>query len=375
MSRINEIVDILQSVARHPKKAVEDFTARTGKGAVGVLPVYAPEELIHASGFLPVGLWGGHKTISKARAFLPPFACSIMQSVMELELEGAYDMLKAVVFSVPCDTLKCMSQKWKGKAPALVFTHPQNRKIEAANVFLTEEFSILREKLEAILGVRISDEAISRSIDIYNENRQAMREFCEVAAEHPEIIDPVSRHAVIKSRFFMDKGEHAALVRELSAELKKVPVQPWPGKKVILTGIMAEPDGLLEVLRENGLAVAADDLAQESRQYRIDVPEVPGKSPLYRLARWWQDFDGCSLATDVRKLRGPMLLDMARTTGADGVIICMMKFCDPEEFDYPIYFPQLEKAHMPNLMIEVDQESRSFEQVKTRIQTFSELLG
>lgn len=371
--RIGEILETLQTVARHPRRAVEAYTARTGKSAVGVMPVYAPEEIIHAAGCLPVGMWGGEKSVSRARAYLPPFACSIMQSVMELELEGAYDILKAVVFSVPCDTLKCMSQKWKGKAPVIVFTHPQNRKIEAANTFLVEEFKLLRSRLEAILGVTITDEAIGRSIAVYNDNRKAMRGFCEAAARHPDIIDPVRRHAVIKARFFMEKSEHTALVNELVAELEQLPVRDWTGKKVILTGIMAEPDGLLDVLRENGLAVVADDLAQESRQFRLDVPE--GGDPLYRLARWWQDFDSCSLATDTQKPRGPMLVDLARRSGADAVIICMMKFCDPEEWDYPIYFPQLEKAGLPNLLIEVDQESKSFEQVKTRIQTFREMLG
>ncbi len=375
MNRIAEIIKELQTVANNPRQAVEDYTRETGKGAVGVMPVYAPEELIHAAGYLPVGMWGGQKTISKARAYLPPFACSIMQSVMELELEGAYDMLKAVVFSVPCDTLKCMSQKWKGKAPSIVFTHPQNRKLESANKFLVEEYKILKGKLETILGVTITDEAVSASIDVYNENRRIMREFSDIAGKYPHIIDPVKRHAVIKARFFMEKGKHTALVRELIEELRKQPVQPWTGKKVILSGILAEPDGLLDIFSENGFAVVADDLAQESRQFRIDVPEIPGEGPLYRLAKWWQDFEGCSLATDTKKRRGQMLIDMARRYEADAVIICMMKFCDPEEFDYPIYYPQMDAAGVRNIMIEVDQESSSFEQIKTRIQTFKEILG
>ena len=59
---------------------------------------------------------------------------------------------------------------------------------------------------------------------------------------------------------------------------------------------------------------------------------------------------------------------------ADGVISCMMKFCDPEEFDYPILLQEFEAAGVKNLYIEVDQESTAFEQVKTRIQTFAEIL-
>ena len=99
-----------------------------------------------------------------------------------------------------------------------------------------------------------------------------MREFCEVAAQYPQVIDPIKRHAVIKAGFFMDKAKHTAAVKEIIAELKAMPVQPWDGKKVILTGILAEPNELLQVLVDNKLAVVADDLAQESRQFRADVP-------------------------------------------------------------------------------------------------------
>lgn len=170
----------------------------------------------------------------------------------------------------------------------------------------------------------------------------------------------------------MEKSEHTSLVKELNEELKKLDKKEWKGKKVVLTGITAEPDELLEIFKEYDIAIAADDLAQESKQFRIDVPA--GDSPLSRLAQWWQNFDGCSLATNVKKPRGQMLIDMVKENNADAVIVCMMKFCDPEEFDYPIYYKQLQDASINNILIEIDQETTSFEQIRTRINSFSEML-
>ena len=370
---VKTLLEQFRTIAANPKKAVEDHKAETGKGAIGMMPVYAPEEMVHATGFLPVGLWGGNRPVSKARTYLPPFACSIMQQVMELECDGAYDILDAVVFSVPCDTLKCMSQKWKGSAPVLVFTHPQNRGLESANRFLEHEYAVLQEKLEAVTGVKITNAALERSIQVYNENRAVMREFAQLAGAYPQVISAVDRHAVFKSRLFMEKSRHTALVRQLMEAVRASEPQPWTGRKVVVTGILVEPDGLLELFDELGLAIAADDLAQESRQVRVDVPEGD-EAPLYRLARVWQNMYGCPLATDVKKGRGPMLQDMVRKTGADAVVVAMMKFCDPEEWDYPIYFKQLEAQGVPNLMIEVDQEASAFEQVHTRLQSLVETL-
>ena len=374
MSKVEAILSQLKDIAANPKKAMDDYKAETGKGAVGIMPIYAPEEMVHATGYLPMGIWGAQgKTISKARTYLPPFACSIMQQVMELQCEGAYDDLAAVLFSVPCDTLKCLSQKWKGTSPVIVFTHPQNRGLEAANKFLVKEYELVKAQLEHYLGVTITNAALERSIAIYNENRQVMREFVKVAADYPQVIDAVSRHAVFKARQFMLKEKHTELVKELIAEVKAMPVQPWTGKKVIVAGILLEPNELLDIFNEFGLAIVDNDLAQESRQIRVDVLDGE-EGPLYRMAKAWQQMYGCSVATDTKKGRGKMLMNKMTQTGADAVIIAQMKFCDPEEWDYPVMYREFEERGVKNLMIEVDQEVTSFEQVKTRLQSFVEMM-
>lgn len=374
MSKVEAILSQLKDIAANPKKAMDDYKAETGKGAVGIMPIYAPEEMVHATGYLPMGIWGAQgKTISKARTYLPPFACSIMQQVMELQCEGAYDDLAAVLFSVPCDTLKCLSQKWKGTSPVIVFTHPQNRGLEAANKFLVKEYELVKAQLEHYLGVTITNADLERSIAIYNENRQVMREFVKVAADYPQVIDAVSRHAVFKARQFMLKEKHTELVKELIAEVKAMPVQPWTGKKVIVAGILLEPNELLDIFNEFGLAIVDDDLAQESRQIRVDVLDGE-EGPLYRMAKAWQQMYGCSVATDTKKGRGKMLMNKMTQTGADAVIIAQMKFCDPEEWDYPVMYREFEERGVKNLMIEVDQEVTSFEQVKTRLQSFVEMM-
>lgn len=374
MSKVEAILSQLKDIAANPKKAMDDYKAETGKGAVGIMPIYAPEEMVHATGYLPMGIWGAQgKTISKARTYLPPFACSIMQQVMELQCEGAYDDLAAVLFSVPCDTLKCLSQKWKGTSPVIVFTHPQNRGLEAANKFLVKEYELVKAQLEHYLGVTITNAALERSIAIYNENRQVMHEFVKVAADYPQVIDAVSRHAVFKARQFMLKEKHTELVKELIAEVKAMPVQPWTGKKVIVAGILLEPNELLDIFNEFGLAIVDDDLAQESRQIRVDVLDGE-EGPLYRMAKAWQQMYGCSVATDTKKGRGKMLMNKMAQTGADAVIIAQMKFCDPEEWDYPVMYREFEERGVKNLMIEVDQEVTSFEQVKTRLQSFVEMM-
>ena len=55
MSKVDTIISELQAIAANPRKAMEDYKAATGKGAVGMVPVYTPDELVYAAGRLPIG--------------------------------------------------------------------------------------------------------------------------------------------------------------------------------------------------------------------------------------------------------------------------------------------------------------------------------
>jgi len=375
MSRIEDIYQQMQWCAEHPGEVAARQKA-AGKKVIGVLPIYVPEELVHAAGMFPIGCWGGNTPISKAAKYFPAFACSIMQAVMEYAEGGAYAALDGFLVSAPCDTLKCVTQDLMAACPdkeVICIVYPQNNKPEHAVRYTMTELYKVKVRLEKLGGKKIEDSAIKRSIEIYNENRLAMQEFYSIAAANPGVVNARDRHIVAKSSYFMDKAEHSALVRELNDLLRALPDTNWKGKKVVLAGIVAEPNELLDILDEQGVAIVADELAHENRQFRTLVPQ--GLDQLERLARQWQDVDACSVVYDPEKKRCQLIADMALQNKADGVIYCQMKFCDPEEFDYPCVKKACDKAGVPVLNLEVEQNTETAGQVRTRVQAFVEMLN
>lgn len=375
MDNIKNILSKLEEVSNNPVKVIADYKEKTGNEVIGCLPVYIPEEIIYAAEMLPMGIWGGNVDIDLAKQYYPAFCCSIMQSCMELGLKGAYDDLAAVIIPGMCDTLNCMGQNWKSaikNVPYISLVHPQNRKLEAGVEYLASEYGHVKAKLEKIRGKEITEEELQNSIEIYNEHRKTMREFVEQVARYTNTISNYNRNIVIKSGFFMRKDEHTKIVRELNNLLSALPEEKYDGKKVLATGIILDSKEILDIFEENNIRIVADDLAQESRQFRTDVPE--GKNALERLAKQWSNIEGCSLAYDPKKARGSIISKEVKDKGLDGVVFAMMQFCDPEEYDYPIVKSDIEKDGIPTTFIEIDQQSKSYEQIRTRIQTFAEML-
>ncbi len=370
------IAQELEAIALSPYKSVIRTLKETGKEAVGCFPIYTPEELVYAAGMIPVGMWGGPTELKLADRYLQTFCCSIMRSNIEYGMKGFYDMLKAVIIPTFCDTLKCVCENWKVAAPhipVIPMCYPQNRRIEAGLVYMTEELERVREELERIAGKPVTEAMLEEAFAVYEEYRAAMRAFVKALADHPEAIDARSRHLIIKAGYFSDKKIYTAKIRALTKALEELPIKPFDGIKVVATGLIAEPPALLDIFVENKVAIAADDLAQESRQFRTLSRE--GGSVLERLSWRVADQRGCTFLYEAEKNRGQLLIQQVRESGSRGVVVFMMKFCDPEEFDYPIYKQELEQAGIPVLYLEVEQQMDSFAQAQTRVQSFAEMLA
>ena len=369
-----EQLEQLTAAAEHPAQTVAAEISHTGKKAIGCFPPRVPEELVYAAGCLPIGLWGGRTDLIWADRYLQGFCCSVLRANMELALRGVYNMLDGVLIPTLCDSLKCVAEDWKyavTNIPVIPVVYPQNRFVPEGTTYLQAELRRVKNELEELTGQIITDEAVSAAFQVYEDYRAAVRRFDQVAAKRAQTVPPSKRHLVYKAAQFMDKREYTARLIHLNDALESLPKED-AGLGVILTGIMAEPQELLYILEENHITVVGDDLAQESRLVRTFARREG--NVWERLAGRIVDQRGDTFFLEPGKSKGNLLCKLVEERQAKAVIVLMMKFCDPEEFDYPIYKRDLEAAKIPLLYLDSDQQMGSFGQLRTRIQGFAEML-
>ena len=368
-----------QEVAYNPGKQLASFKAQ-GKKVIGVLPYYAPEELVHAAGMVPMGMWGSNnKTIVRAKEYCATFYCTIAQLALEMLLDGTMDELDGLITPTICDTLRPMSQNFRvsigDKIPTIFLAHPQNRFAPWGLQFCVDQYTNVKKMLENIAGKEITNEDISNAIKVYNASRAARREFVKLASDHCDVVTPTLRSAVLKASYFMLKDEYTAKLVALNEELKKLPVCDWKGVKVVTSGIIVDNPTLLKIFEDNQIAIAADDVAHESRSFRTDASEEG--DPMMALAKQFADIDYEVLLYDpasAENRRGEFVANMVKESGAQGLILFMQQFCDPEEMEYPCLKKALDAAEIPHIKLGVDQQMRDFGQAATAIQAFAEAL-
>lgn len=373
---MQELIQRFSEVANNPNAYVVDWKNRTGKPAVGVMPPFAPEEVVYACGALPVGLWGAPVNPTDAFQYLPTFYCSILTTVLQMGIQGSYRELAAFVCNTGCDGLQDLMEDWKTAVPTIPMLdciYPQRRNMEASRLYMVDELRHFSKRLTAITGHKATDLDLQDAMHTYNDHNAAMREFSLVACDHLDVVTPLVRHDVFKSAHTMDKKEHTALVSEFIAQLKALPKFDFKGIKVVTTGIIMDSVEMLKMLEENNIGIVGDDIVAESKRYETDIEN--GIDLYYQLAKQWTDRRGCCILQDEKKERAPMLIEVARQRGADGVIVCSLKFCEPDAYDYPIIHRIFADSDLPELRLEVENQYSNDQQAATRIEAFREMLG
>jgi benzoyl-CoA reductase/2-hydroxyglutaryl-CoA dehydratase subunit BcrC/BadD/HgdB len=345
------------------------------------MPPFAPEELIHAAGMFPVGVWGAEIPVRLADAKLQSFACSVARTSLELGLSGTLSVCDAFVFPSTCDAFQNLSELWKAtiEKPCFEVTFPRGTDGPPARRYLERELERFRRELELFSGVTVDEAALSRSLQVYAEHRQLMRALDRARARHPGFLSARQTTEVVLSASFLLKEVHADLVRSLLASVpeagsgaEEAPAQGRGPVRLYLTGVMARPAAIPAALDELGVWVVGDDLGLGSLYYAIEIPQ--GGSRQAALAEGYLRYPPCSTVHRSSPGRAAELIGRVRRRGAEGVLILATKFCEPEFFDVPQLREDLDRAGIPSMLLETELGMAAPGSIRTRVEAFIETL-
>ncbi len=346
---------------------------------IGWLLTDVPEELIHAAGALPFGIAGGREGFAWADAHLQAWACSLARSCLGLGLQGRLNFLDGLIIPHTCDTTRNLGGIWKHVKPLPMMENyllPRQVDRPSARSYLIGELGRLKAKLEQCTRTEINARRLSESISLYNIGRSLMRRLFAYHVEHPEVIGNRDIYTIIKSSLCMPKEDHNRLLTELDQALDREP-RKSPDHcrriRVALSGKVWEPPDIMDILDDGGAVVVADDLATGHRHIDADVSEAG--DPIEALAQRQLNRIPCGCFESRFRERGRFLVDMARQSGASGMIFIHLKYCEPENFDYPDMKSACESAGIPTVKVETELGNISLGQLETRLQAFLEMIG
>ncbi|MBS0325776.1 MAG: 2-hydroxyacyl-CoA dehydratase [Proteobacteria bacterium] len=348
-------------------------------GMLGHFPVYFPEEIAHAAGLLPVAVLGGGNRLElkHADARMGSFVCSICRSTTELGLNGSLAGLAGFVTHPICDAAKHLAGIWARNLPeqlSEILYLPQNVNTPSVVRYITAEYQRLRGDLERRTGRPIGDDALRRSIGIYNENRRLLRDLYALRRDEPWKLSCTESYLLTRARTRMPCEEHNALLEGALDAIRRRSLRAKDKPRVVFVGGFCEqpPVEMLEVIDDN-CYVTDDDLLVGLRWLTTDVPEAG--DPIWALAESFVERSAASpVQHDERKPKEAWLMRMITESRADGAILTAAKFCEPGLDEQVAWSKHLDGARVPYLVLEFEEKMTSFEQMAMQVETFAESL-
>jgi benzoyl-CoA reductase subunit C len=337
-------------------------------------------EIFHASGVLPLGLFGagGSVELTHADARFQSFVCSIAKSTLELGFQKRLECLGGVVFHSICDVARNLASVFKRNFPDMFIEYihfPQNPKASGAEAYAVSELARVRRNVEEWTGRAISSEALRRSIRAYNTSRMLMRELYELRAAEPERLTAAEAYALTRAGTLLPPEQHSKLLWLGLAEARARPAKRMDRLRVIVEGAFCEqpPMELIDTLERAGCYVVDDDLVSGWRWFRDDVPDE--EDPLRALAiAYLRNSRASSVRHDPVRPREEDLARRVRALGAHAVIFTPAKFCEPALLDYVLFRRTLDREEIPHLTLEFEEKMWTFDRLRNEVETFAESL-
>ena len=369
LSRFNE-------ATTDPLSKLSEMEKATGKKVVGGFLYDLPEEMLHAAGLQPLIFWGTNKPLSRADTLIQSFCCSLVRSTLELLADGTLDGLQGMLIPHVCDSAQQMSSIWKYNFQDKYtddYYLPKKLRSQSSRDYLLAELNRFKGSVEGFCGGKITESSMKESIKLYNENRALMRELNDLRLKKPGVISDKDFYTSVKASMMMPKEEHSALMKELLGSLKDAPAGEEPEVKLVVSGLVWEPPELLDLFAEVGISIVGDDLYNGSRYFLKDVAE--DGDPLEAMADRHINNLPCCCYHYPQQETARHLIKLVKDTGAHGIVILELMFCEPQDFELPDLLKAIEEAGIHELSLETEQQTTALGQMKTRLEAFVEMIG
>lgn len=385
-----------------------------GKKLIGYPCVYVPLEMLTALDLVPYRTCPDIKEpITEVDRALPHSFCPIMRNCLDCALKGKNDFLDGMVAIHSSDPQEKTARIWESYTHHSYFHFidmPITVRPEAVEYF-KGQLDDFKKTLEAFAGKRLSPDNLEAAIKSHNQQRSLVRDLFELTKSPEPLVSGTEIVQVVKALSSLPVIEGNDLIAEAISEARNrpnlrregmdsfaphrksgpspSPVMPAkagiaPAPRLLIWSSTLDDTEIMQVL-EAKANVVMNESCGGIRAYRGKVKLTA--DPLEGLADYYLNEITCArtfrqatlgetskdYARDLQSRFG-YLKDSIKDWRVDGVIMLLVRYCDPFAFEMPQLKDYLGSLRVPNTYIEYDYTTGALAPLRTRVEAFLETI-
>lgn len=354
-----------------------------GKPVVGIFCTFTPTEIIEASGAVCVSLCGSsNDPVVDAERDLPKNLCPLIKSSYGFAITDTcpYTYFSdLIVGETTCDGKKKMYEHLGQIKNVHVMDLPQSVTRPYTKDIWEQEGYILREKLEEITGVAITDDMLRATSKDRNEYRELMMKFLELGKMDPPPLTGKEFATVLNGIQF--EFTHADRMAKLQGVIDNAleayekgegPVAKG-AKRILVTGcpmsgVIDKTMGIID--EEGGVVVCQENCGGMKNAYQM--VDVESDNIMRAITSRYLDI-GCSVMTP-NTIRMDLTKKLVEDYKIDGVVDIILQACHTYNVETKDMKALCDEIGVPYIAVETDFSQSDAGQLRTRLGAFIEMM-
>jgi len=374
----------MEKLTAHLKNRLAELSRakEEGQKIIGYTPGgYLPEELVLASGAIPIGLvrGGDHSMVELAGAYICRWIDTFCRAQIGYGISGEdpyYNILDLLVMPVTDNHIRAVMDVLDYNTDLDIFPFGvPHMKEETSMDYYLHGITRVKAKLEDLTGVEITDSKLKEAIQLCNKERELLRKISLTRRSERLPLGSKQFVALNHGSFLADKGIMVKLLESFCQELEHQSPPPQKGPRILLTGsTLAQGDSkILDLIEEAGGIVVVEEFAEGIRPYwedvKLDGDLMAALADCHFMRRvppaWFRP----------GKERLEFLVQLATDFNVTGVIWYQLMYRESYKLE-SFYFPDILKREtgLPMLTVESDYEPEETGVLRTRIEAFLETI-
>jgi len=357
---------------------------KNGVKVIGYFPGdYVPEEIIYASGAIPLCLSHGG-TLHPADAALsvvPQVICPFARAQIGerlLKRNPYYGMIDMLVAPVTCQHLKKVAEVWEYDGDLEIFKlgipHQHSNDFELE--YYTDRLRVLRDRLQAFTGNEITSERVGRAINLYNKMRELLKKISLIRRTSSSLLSALDFVKLNHASFYADPAFMVDVLDSVYRELEaKQPAAKTNAPRILLLGpnIGYGDYKVLELVKAAGGEIVIEEVCEGIRYYWHQIEK---KGDLFQaLAKGYLiDRVPCAFMRDSAKKRLDFALKLVKDFNVSGVIWYELLCCETYDSESYFFAEKMGERDIPMLILESDYGTADTGRLKTRVEAFIEIV-
>lgn len=377
-----ETASLLDHLRNRPEQLIAE--KEKGKKIVGYFPGnYVPEEIIYASGAIPICLAhaGTSNAAVTALTVVPHIICPFARAQIGEQLLKSnpyYTMIDMLVAPITCQHIKKATEIWEYFGDTKIFKLgvPHQYKFDFEIEYYTERLRALKDAVSELTGNEVTKEKLHEAIAIYNKIRVLLRKISLLRSSDKSPISSKEFFKLNQASLYADPHFMVDLLDSVYRDLKdKQSDVEMDAPRLMLIGpnIAYDDYKILELTESSGGNIVVEEICEGLRYYWNTIEE--GEDPFQCLTKGYliDRVPGAFLRLSAKK-RLDFAKEKINEFNVDAVIWYELLNCETYDAESYYFEKELSKINKPVLVLGAEYSPADVEQINIRINAFVEMV-